>query len=409
MKKKQWSIVLLLIAIGVVGIWLGSEPVASDKMQEPAPLPGQVTKSIELPSLALPENETENDAHMTRSSPPSEPLSPDLPTVSLTDRPIVPSPLTTGVQNLPYVPPSPDTKPEFEVEAGPKSATSADRSVSPAEPALVLGTMPTPTLSFDAMDFITNGSGHPPDTNGDVGVDYYLEAVNTSIGIYTKTTGAQAAAFTYNSFWSGAGTGTACDTSNQGDPIALYDTIGQRWIFTDFAWTNIQGGPYYFCFGVSQTSNPLGNYWRYAIRADDASHPWLPDYPKGGVWPDGLYFSANMFACQNSKCSSANYQGARAYAFNRVKMEAGLSLTANDLQAKDTSASYFTLMPSNVRGTQPPANTPNYFVTEDPNLFRWDVFKFHVDYSTVLTRPDSAQRSRWSSYLRGARPCKMET
>jgi hypothetical protein len=162
----------------------------------------------------------------------------------------------------------------------------------------------------------------------------------------------------------------------------LYDTIGQRWIFMDFAWTDIQNGPYYFCFGVSRTSNPLGGWWRYAIRADDASHPWLPDYPKGGVWPDGLYFSANMFDCLNSSCTSATYQEARAYAFNRVKMEAGLTMTANDLQAKDTTASYFTLLPSNVRGTQPAANTPNYFVGEDQTLFRWDVFQFHVDFTT---------------------------
>jgi hypothetical protein len=168
-------------------------------------------------------------------------------------------------------------------------------------------------LTFDAMDYATNGAGHPPDTNGDVGVDYYMEAVNTSIGIYTKTTGAKATAFTFNSFWSGAGTGTACDTSNQGDPIALYDTIGQRWIFMDFAWTNIQDGPYFFCFGVSQTSNPLGSYYRYAIRADDASHPWLPDYPKGGVWPDGLYFSAkpaedgSWFGIDCQRCAGQGY------------------------------------------------------------------------------------------------------
>ncbi len=284
--------------------------------------------------------------------------------------------------NLPDVPSLPESRPEFEIELAPKAATTGQGSPSPAEPALVLGAMPTPTMSFDAMTFNLNGNGHPPDTNGDVGINHYMEGVNTSIGIYTKTTGLKATAFTFNAFWSGAGTGTACDTGNQGDPIVLYDTIGQRWIFMDFAWTNIQDGPYYFCFGVSQTSNPLGSYYRYAIRADDAAHPWLPDYPKGGVWPDGLYFSANMFDCLTAGCNTATYKEARVYALNLQKMESGATLTVNDVQAKDTSASYFTLMPSNVRGTLPPANTPNYFVSEDQSLFRWDVFKFHVDFTT---------------------------
>ncbi|HTP08944.1 MAG TPA: Ig-like domain-containing protein [Anaerolineae bacterium] len=298
----------------------------------------------------------------------------------LTDKPIVPSPLAS-VENLPYVPQT-DEKPEFEIEAQPKVATDADRPVTPTEPALVLGTMPTPTLTFDAMTFNNNGAGHPPDTNGDIGINHFMEAVNTSIGIYTKTTGSKATSFTFNSFWSGAGTGTSCDTANQGDPIVLYDTINQRWIFMDFSWSDIVNGPYYFCFGVSQTRNPLGGYWRYAIRADDASHPWLPDYPKGGVWPDGLYFSANMFDCLTSGCASASYKEARAYAFNLQKMEAGQALTANDVQAKDTSSSYFTLMPSNVRGTLPSANIPNYFVSEDQVGYFWDVFKFHVDFTT---------------------------
>jgi hypothetical protein len=348
-------------------------------------------KPFNPPALGLPQTSQDNEADqeheaaITLTAVLAGPLPPDLPTILLTDRPIEPSPLTGGVWNLPYVPPSPDTKPEFEIEPAPKNAVSADSSVLPAAPALVQGTMPTPTLTFDAMDFNTNGAGHPPDTNGDVGLNHYMEAVNTSIGIYTKTTGAKATAYTFNSFWSGAGTGTACDTSNQGDPIVLYDTIGQRWIFMDFAWDNLQDGPYYFCFGVSQTSNPLGNYWRYAIRGDDAAHPWLPDYPKGGVWPDGLYFSANMFDCLNSSCSSATREDARAYAFNLQKMEAGQSLTANDVQAKDTSTSYFTLMPSNVRGTLPPANTPNYFVGEDLSIYAWDVFKFHVDFTNPLS------------------------
>jgi len=413
MKRKQLFILLMLVLIGAAGLILSvrlpmpnvpsnatqsaASPIAQEAEQAATQPLTLTAKPFNPPSLGLPQTAQgnqaapnsgaaqERDAGVELASGPSGPLPPDLPTILLTDRPIKPSPLKGGVWNLPYVPPSPDTKPEFDIEPAPKSAESAGNSTAPAAPALVLGAMPTPTLTFNAMDYTTNGAGHPPDPNGDVGINHYMEAVNTSIGIYTKTTGAKATAFTFNSFWSGAGTGTACDANNHGDPIALYDTSGQRWIFMDFAWTDLQNGPYYFCFGVSQTSNPLGTYWRYAIRADDAAHPWLPDYPKGGVWPDGLYFSANMFDCLDSFCASATREDARAYALNLQKMEAGLPLTANDVQAKDTTTSYFTLMPSNVRGARPPANTPNYFVSEDQVGYFWDVFKFHVDFTNPLS------------------------
>ncbi len=342
------------------------------------------TKPSQSPELAAPGR----DADVAVSVGPALPLPEKMPTILLSAGTIQPSPLTGGVRNLPYVPPSPDTKPEFEIAPGAAKVNS--HGPAPVAPSLVLSPMPAPLKSFDGLDFINNGAGHPPDPNGDVGPTYYMQAVNTSIGIFDKQTGVLDAAFTFNSFWSGAGTGTACDTTNQGDVVVLYDTQNDHWIFMDFAWTDLQNGPYYFCYGVSQTGDPLGNYWRYAIRADDAGHPWMPDYPKGGVWPDGLYFSGNMFDCLNSTCSSVIYKEARAYALNLQKMEAGLPLTSNDVQAVGTSANYFTLMPSNARRSQPPANTPNFFVSEDLSNYDWDVFKFHVDFNNPANSSLSA-------------------
>ena len=44
--------------------------------------------------------------------------------------------------------------------------------------------MPTPITHFAGMNFNQNGAGWPPDTCGDVGINHYVQAVNTSIGIY---------------------------------------------------------------------------------------------------------------------------------------------------------------------------------------------------------------------------------
>jgi len=388
MRKKLWFVMLVVMAAGLA-VW-AILPGANS-----SPIPAK--KNV-APALSLPGGE-ENETRVELPVGPAEPLPPDLPTVLLIDKPIAPSPLA-GVTDLPYVPQSSEARPEFEIEPAPKVAATGAPQSAPATPNLILGTMPTPTISFNALTFNLNGAGHPPDTNGDVGLNHYMLGVNTSIGIYTKTTGALASAFTINSFWSGAGTGTPCDANNQGDPIVVYDATGGHWIFMNFAWTDIVNGPYYFCFGVSQTSNPLGSYWRYAVRGDDATHPWLPDYPKGGVWPDGLYFSANMFDCTSAGCATASYKEARAYALNLQKMESGATLTANDVQAKDTNANYFTLMPSNARGSVPSVGTPNYFVSEDQTGFFWDVFKFHVDFTTpassTLSGPTLVSQASYS-------------
>jgi uncharacterized repeat protein (TIGR01451 family) len=252
-------------------------------------------------------------------------------------------------------------------------------TIEPEQPSLAPeANMPAPIQNFAGLSHDGSctggpcGDGYPPDPNGDVGPNHYMQAVNTSIGIFSKT-GTQLAAFTYNDFWADAGTGTPCDNSHQGDPIVLYDPLGDRFLFMDFAFTdaNANTGPYYFCFAVSQTGDPLGSYWFYPVRADDDTHPWFPDYPKGGVWPDGFYFSANMFQANT-------FKEVRAWAFNRTQMESGQPLESVVMDTN--SAIYFTMLPSNVRGAQPPAGTPNYFVSEDQLAFAFDVFEFQAIY-----------------------------
>ena len=94
---------------------------------------------------------------------------------------------------------------------------------------------PPPIMNFAGLDFATWGAGHPPDTVGDVGPEYFIQAINTSIGIYRKSDGVRVAAFTFDSFMSLGNFGNLCDTANFGDPVILYDSFEDRWIITDFA------------------------------------------------------------------------------------------------------------------------------------------------------------------------------
>src|SRR5438477_11636515 len=95
--------------------------------------------------------------------------------------------------------------------------------------------IPGPSTSFNGMNYDLNGAGHPPDTVGDVGPNHFVQAVNTSIGIYDKTSGAALATFTFNTLWQNAGTGTSCDGFHGGDPTVIYDPGHDRFIVADFS------------------------------------------------------------------------------------------------------------------------------------------------------------------------------
>ncbi|MEI8148397.1 MAG: hypothetical protein WCG62_04875 [Actinomycetes bacterium] len=237
-------------------------------------------------------------------------------------------------------------------------------------------TAPAPAPSgavIDALGYADGGSGFPPDTNIDVGPTVIIETVNSMFAIYDKATRAKVAGpTTFNDLIDG--TNKPCDANNHGDPVVLYDSFANRWILSDFAWTNGSNGPFYECFAVSKTSDPVaGGWWFYAFQTDAGSY--LADYPKLGVWPDGIYMSANVF-----DMSTGLFSSPQAWAFDRVSMEAGRQ---SDAVSFTLPSWYFGLLPSNARvqtGT-PPVGRPNMFVSTfyTNYLSTWN---FAVDWST---------------------------
>jgi hypothetical protein len=271
--------------------------------------------------------------------------------------------------------------------------------IKPAAPA------PTPLINFAGLDFATWGAGHPPDTNGDVGPTYYIQSVNTSIGIYNKSTGAQVTAFTFDTFMSQGSFGNLCDTDNFGDPVVLYDSFEDRWIISDFAFTvNVSGDvinpPGAFqCFAASKTNDPVAGGWNfYSINTTGG----LGDYPKFGIWPDGLYLSVNMFDYP----AAGNFQNVRVYAFNKMQMYAGASSVQS--VSFDLPSDQFTVLPANARlqtGT-PPANSANYMASISNFLNAMELWKFKVDWNSIslstVTGPFlSTMTFWWEQFDRG--------
>jgi hypothetical protein len=298
------------------------------------------------------------------------------------------------LRSLPQTAPVKRERPERELpDPKPRRLrpVAPEAGIAPSAPIIagVNAPAPAPIANFAGLDFNTWGAGHPPDTNGDVGPNHYIETINTSIGIFDKSDGSLISAFTFDTFMSQGNFGNLCDTDNFGDPIVLYDTFDDRWVITDFAF-QLSGGdvlpPALQCVAVSKTSDPVAGGWNFYSTETLGG---LGDYPKLGVWPDGIYMSVNMF----DYAATGGFQGPRVYAFNKAEMYAG-SPTVK-IVSFDGPSDDFTLLPSNARlqtGT-PPAGTPNYFVSTAFFLDALNVYKMHVDWDNIplstFTGPDT--------------------
>lgn len=251
---------------------------------------------------------------------------------------------------------------------------------------------PVPTLSFDGLSSANNEqfqgiSVAPPDTVGDVGPNHYVQMVNLLFRVFSKETGQPLTVpLRLSDLFSSVG--GACAESDDGDVIVLYDPLADRWILTQFS--NIyEGPPFYESIAVSQTGDPTGSYFVYCFEMPNDK---FNDYPKFGVWPDAYYMTDVQFA--------PSFSGIGVFAFDRARMLVGdpdASYVYFDLE--DVDASINPLLPADLDGPAPPADTPNYFATIAATEFgdaadSVRIFEFRPDFdtpgnSTFTERADS--------------------
>ena len=240
--------------------------------------------------------------------------------------------------------------------------------------------IPGPIVSFDGP---SNDSGvAPPDPNGEVGPNHVVVMCNLSFAIYNKTGTLLFGPALNNTLWSGFG--GPCQTQNAGDPVVLYDQLADRWLLSQFT---AGSAPFYNCVAISQTSNPTGSYYRYAILTGTTGGNF-PDYPKYGIWPDAYYISTREFLGG----SGGAFQGVGAYALNRAQMIAGNPTPQVISFLMAPSPSYNVgdgLLPADLDGTTlPPAGSPEYYVGSMDNNGPYGapqdaltLYKFHVDFA----------------------------
>ncbi len=289
---------------------------------------------------------------------------------------------TTGMR------PVPASKPYQETKAGPveapgmldlpksrlSSTTGGDDALQSKAGAL---NMPTPIVNFEGVNNLDGV--YPPDTDGEVGRSQYVQMVNMHMAVYTKQGTLLYGPFTPNSLWPA---GDVCRNPSDGDPVALYDQLADRWLISQFALPNYPNGPYYECIGISKGPIPTNipsDWWLYTILASNTK---MNDYPKLSIWPDGYYMTANQFT------NGSSWGGAGVWAIERDKMLLGQPTRTVYFDLYGANPNFGGMLPVDLDGsTLSPAGSPAYFVEVDDSTWgvaTFDVlsiWEFHVDWT----------------------------
>ncbi len=215
---------------------------------------------------------------------------------------------------------------------------------------------PAGTMSVNAI---------PPDDNGAVGPNHYVQVVNESLAVFSKSGTVLYGPVPTNTLWSGFGGG--CQGNDDGDATVAYDRLSNRWVISQFS---VSTTPYLMCVAVSTGADPTGSYYRYSF----SYGTMFPDYPKLAVWPDAYYVTLVQFA------GGSSYAGPEVCAYDRAKMLTGQAATQQCF-SPSSPTSYGPMLPSDVDGaTPPPTGAPNYLLEAGSNVLH--LWKFHVDWST---------------------------
>src|SRR5688500_2792236 len=334
---------------------------------------------------------------------------------------------------------------EGEADVREQAAVGSPARAVPAGSAEVeqttFGTRAPATLvaSFDGLGvgFVgpqgTANLRNPSDNTLAVGPDHSVQIVNTRMAIFTKkgkqfdTTGRvlYGPGETRNVF---KGFGSGCEARNNGDAVARYDQLADRWLIVmpifsrlpvrpddpaapkpgEPASESMQGragqpgeatrlyeppppppesanavrqrppgvrpprdsGLYAMCYALSVGPDPFGPYYRYEF-----VRPLFPDYPRPAVWPDGYYVPTSTGDDVIEK---------HACVVDRARMLKGEAATEQCVIIADVNF----LNNADLDGKElPPAGAPNIMmatggtqlrkIMEDDGIYVWS---FNVDW-----------------------------
>jgi hypothetical protein len=152
---------------------------------------------------------------------------------------------------------------------------------------------PSPSNSFIGLDDIPMADSSyiiiPPDVGGGVGPTRVMDTHNNNYRVQDKTTGATIVTVGTATFWNPVVANKAL-LNQLTDPRTTYDPIQNRWIVCMQTVNN----PGLILFGVSQTSDPAGSWFLYAVTPGFTGAPRL-DFPIVGFNKNWLVVTINAY------------------------------------------------------------------------------------------------------------------
>lgn len=248
-----------------------------------------------------------------------------------------------------------------------------------------------PKLVFEGASSDDSGGVLPPDPVGDVSPQHYIQMTNTSggsnIAIFDKEGNLVYGPSVSSVLWTDLG------LQGLGDPIALWDALASRWILTEFA----PFGQTSLLVAVSETSDPLGSWYAYEFQTQS-----FPDYPKYGIWPDGIYVTTNEFD-----------QYVPIYVLDKAAMYAGAPVAGMQLidgvPKFGATDAFQVLTPVDLDGLNPPPpGSPHHVVRIHDDAWgegadRLELWSVQINWSnpgqTVLTGPLEIPLAAFDAHL----------
>jgi hypothetical protein len=159
--------------------------------------------------------------------------------------------------------------------------------------ALPAPNMPGLSQTFDGVSRTSASSASTfPDMAGDVGPNYFVQAVNTSIVVYSKSGGLQAGSpRTFDDLFSSAPTDRCKQGNHHGNPLVLYDKTNGQWIVGDLGYTDIVNRLFYECLAITAAGDPTGTWILFALATDSQ---YLTQDLRMALWSDSIFMSANL-------------------------------------------------------------------------------------------------------------------
>ncbi len=149
--------------------------------------------------------------------------------------------------------------------------------------------------NFIGSTFKTDSNIIPPDTEGAVGPNDFVELINGRYSVYDKSTGTRLQTSTLDEFWNNAGITSLNPTTI--DPRVLYDPASQRWFAATLDLNTVNNipspGNNNFLVAVSNSSNPTAG-WKGFVFSGDPTNTKVPDFTTFGINHDGVYVAADL-------------------------------------------------------------------------------------------------------------------